>query len=595
MFIINFDYSVDYISIELNIKDSVENIVFYVFEDSTKIFIKHSDNKVIKLKKTVIAEKKVRFQFYWEKKSVKSNIRTEEISFNPGVNRRLFSTLISPTGYDKIKEEGYFSVDKVDKVEINDDIKWVTQHHNFNFTLNAWRFLNFYWGRFLKNYEFKVLKEIVSIVVQYYKYINSDKSKGNRFIWYDMAVGIRAIHITLLLHFKKFLSDEQECILNNLYQSHLEKLLDRNFLRLNNHGIWQLYGLRALLYARNDINKVALNYFDEEFNKLFDFSFNSEGVHVENSPFYHQYVANLFKAIPKEFLPSSNNKIDIIINNTDVSSWLSEYNNMFFQIGDTEGISKSSLEPNKQLEDFKIGDLKSYSKVYYKSGYFINKLFNVHGACESEFVFYNTSDSYIHKHFDSNSFILINRGIEIFSDGGKYIYDYSDLRNYFLSFDAHNTVFLKNKKTSLESLNLEKTSFQSFDKKDGSYRLTSLASYNGYMDHIREINYLPLKNLEIIDKAYNYEGDLVINFLFGVGIEIVDCSVEGFMIVQYKGRVVAKILLQKNFLDYKVCFGLEDPYKGWISKQYSVIEPTNSLQLIYPKHTNKVVTQISLY
>lgn len=595
MFIINFDYSVDYISVELNIKDYVENIIFYVFEDSTKIFIKHSDKKIIKLKKTVIAEKKVRFQFYWEKKSVKSNVRTEEISFNPGVNRRLFSTIISPTGYDKIKEEGYFSVDKAYKVEINDDIKWVTQHHNFNFTLNAWRFLNFYWGRFLKSYEFKVLKEIVSVVVQYYRYIDSDKSKGNRFIWYDMAVGIRAIHITLMLHFKNFLSDEQECILNNLYQSHLEKLLDRNFLRLNNHGIWQLYGLRALLYAKNDIDTVALNYFDEEFNKLFNFSFNSEGVHVENSPFYHQYVANLFKAIPKEFLPSSNNKIDIIINDTEVSSWLSEYNNMFFQIGDTEGISKSSLEPKKQLEDFKIGDLKSYSKVYYKSGYFINKLFNVHGVCESEFIFYNTSDSYIHKHFDSNAFILINKGIEIFSDGGKYVYDYSDLRKYFLSFEAHNTVYIKELNTSLESLNLEKTGFQSFEKKEGVYKINSLASYDDYMAHNREIIYKPTRSLEVVDRVYNNEGDLVVNFLFGTDIEVIDFSYEGFIILQNKGRAVAKMFLEKGFISCKTYFGSENPYRGWISRKYLELKPTTSLQLIYSKDIGGIITKISLF
>lgn len=595
MFIINFDYSVDYISVELKVVDSIDSIIFYVFQGNEKIFIKHSDKKIIKLRKNVIAGKKVRLQFYWKNKGVTNNKKTEEISFMPDLNRKLFSSVISSIGYSQIKEEGYLSVDKTYKVKIDNDIRWITPHHNFNFTLNAWRFLNFYWGEFLRGYEFKILQEIISIVVQYYNYVNSSKSRGNRFVWYDMAVGIRAIHITLLLNFENFLNQDQKFILENLYQSHLEKLLDRNFLRLNNHGIWQLYGLRALLYAKNDINTVALSYFEKQFNELFDFSFNSEGVHVENSPFYHQYVANLFKSIPKEFLPRSNNKISNIINDLEVASWLSDSNGSFFQIGDTEGISKSSLKTSRYSEDFKLGNLKSYSKVYYESGYFINKLCDIDGSCESEFIFYNTSSSHIHKHFDSNAFILINKGVEIFSDGGKYVYDYSDLRNYFLSFNAHNTVFLKNSKTSLESLNLKKTGFKRFDKIDQGYRLTSLASYDEYMDHIREIKYLPLKSLEIIDKAYNIEEDLIVNFIFGADVEIIDFSSQDFMVVQYKGKVVAKILLQGGFIDCRVCFGSESPYEGWISKKYLELQPAFSLQLLYAMNTKEVTTNIILF
>ncbi len=157
MFIINFDYDDDHISIELNIKNSVENIIFYVFQGNNKVFIEYTDKKTIELKKAVIAGRKVRFQFYWQYKGVKRSVQTEEISFNLDFNKRLFSSIISTTGYNKVKEKGYFSVDGSHKVEISNDIKWVTEHHNFNFTLNAWRFLNFYWGEFFANYEFEVL------------------------------------------------------------------------------------------------------------------------------------------------------------------------------------------------------------------------------------------------------------------------------------------------------------------------------------------------------------------------------------------------------------------------------------------------------
>ncbi len=595
MFKYNFDYSADYISVELNVVNDIDNIIFYILEDDKKILIKHIKTTSIKIKKSIISAKKVKFQFYWRDNGTVKNIKSEFIAYKQDIHKRLFSSIISTTGYKNLKEEGYFSVDKNFQVEVNDDITWVTKHHNFNFTLNAWRFLNFYWGEFLTNYKFKVLQEIISIIVQYYKYLNSDKSRGNRFTWYDMAVGIRAIHIALILHFKCFLNQEQNLVLEKFYQLHLEKLLDKNFLRINNHGIWQLYGLRALLYAKNDTDTVALSYFDEQFTNLFDFSFNSEGVHVENSPFYHQYVVNLFKAIPKEFLPNSKSKIDNIINDMEVPFWLSDSSNNFFQIGDTESVSKSSIKINRQVEDFKIDSLKSYSKVYYKSGYFINKIYNIDSICESEFIFYNTSDSLIHKHYDSNAFILMNKGVEIFSDGGKYIYDYSDLRKYFLSFEAHNTVYVKDLETSLENLNLQETGFKSFNKKEGVYKLTSLASYDNYMNHYRNIIYKPTKSLEVVDRIYNNEGNIVVNFLFGTDIEAIDFSCEGFIVLQYKGRAVAKMYLQKNLISCKTYFGSENPYRGWISKKYLELKPTFSLQLIYSKDISEIITKISLF
>ncbi len=590
---IDFGYSIDSIGVDIKLTSDSE-VNFYVLHKNKKIYIKYLKGRHVVIPKNIVENKKVFFQIYWKDKSTSKQFKSELIIYNE-IDKSLYSGIIGSNDYESIKNNGYISVDGKMSLKIDENIKWHTGNRNFDFNVNALRFLSSYWKRFFDKFEVYVLEEIISILTTYYNHMNSKESKSNRFIWYDMAVGIRALHISLALNFRSIISDEQTKVLEGLYNSHLNKLLEEKFFTLNNHGIWQIYGLRILLYVKNDTDKNSLDYCNKRFSELVDFSFNNEGIHTENSPFYHQYVIDLFRKVPRKFLRENKKISSIISDSIKFSAWLSDSNLHFFQIGDTEGYSRYSLMLDNIDIDFEINESKSISKIFFDSGYFTTKLYDKYDKCISELIFYNTSGSISHKHLDGNSFILIHNGIELFTDAGKYTYDHNKLRKYFLSFDAHNTVHLKDFEISLESLNLQKTGFQSFNKKQGVYKLNSLVSYDKYMEHEREITFKPTRSLEVVDRIYNNEGSLVVNFLFGTDIEVIDLSYEGFIILEYKGRVVAKMSIQKDFISCKTHFGSEDPYKGWVSKQYSILKPTNSLQLVYSRNTNKVITQIVLF
>lgn len=593
---INFHHSENELSIDLNLSAGLQNKVLYILHEGNEVFFKYIDGNRVVVPKNIIQNKKVYFKAYWKEKGESHSFESNLIAFTE-VDKRIYHAIISKKKrYYEIKENGYSSIDNVKNVVINENINWQNGHRNFDFNLNAWRFLAPYWGEFLENYDKDVLEEIITIILSYHRHMLSSKSKANKFIWYDMAAGIRALHISLALNFRLLLSEHSVRILEDLHESHIQKLLDENFFSLNNHGIWQIYGLRTLIYVNNDSDSdsEALAYCNRKFSELINTSFNSEGVHTENSPFYHQYVTKLFRVIPTQLFADNEKLASIITDSTNFSAWLADANQQFFQIGDTESSSKNKLRLNNYTSDFNIKQIKTYSKIFFDSGYFVAKSFDEKGICKSEFVFYNTSNSIVHKHLDGNSFILRCNDLELFADAGKYTYDYGEFKKYFRSLNAHNCVYPENNNILLSELNLEETSFTSF-KIDGCYQISSKVSYSDYFEHIRNLAYYPNTKIVIEDEIKNKsESNNVLNFLFGIDIDVQDCGSEGHLLLGYKGIVIAKLAIPKDFISYRIHFGSKSPYKGWVSKKYSTSEAVFGIEIIYPNEIRKLKTEITL-
>lgn len=591
---INFYYSVNELSVDLNLPIDSKDKVFYILHEGNKVFVKHPNKNRIIIPKSNIENKKVYFQVYWKQEDESYSFKSNLIAFVE-VDKRIYHAIISKKNkYYEIKESGYSSIDNIKSTVIDENINWRTGHRNFDFNINAWRFLAPYWGKFLESYDKYILDEIIAVISSYYDHMLSNKSKSNKFIWYDMAAGIRALHISLALNFKPFLSENSIKILEDLYSSHLGKLLDEEFFSLNNHGIWQIYGLRTLIYVNNDLDSEALTYCNRKFSELIDASFNDEGIHTENSPFYHQYVTKLFKVVPTQLFSDSEKLTAIISDSTHFSAWLADANQQFFQIGDTESSSKIKLLLSKYTPDFEDEQTKTYSKIFFNSGYFVAKSFNDKSLCQSELVFYNTSDSIVHKHLDGNSFIFRCNNVELFADAGKHTYDYGDFKKYFRSFNAHNCIYPENNDILLSELNLDRTGFTSFEV-NGCYQISSKVSYGDYFEHVRKLSYYPNSKIIIEDEIQNKkESNNVLNFLFGIDIDIQDCCNDGYLLLGYKGVVMAKLTMPKDFISYKIHFGSKGPYKGWVSKKYSTSEAVFGIEIVYPNKIRKLKTEIVL-
>lgn len=590
MITIDFDYSDKFIKVRLN-NIGVKNIIFYVLCGGKKIYIKHLDKNHILLNKSLILNKRVRFQFYYRENNVLNNVVTDDIIYNL-IDKTIFSLVIGADDYHELKRNGYFSVDKTISIILNNKINWVTPHHNFNFNLNSLRFLSSYWREFTKSYNQHVLDEIYGFISQYYHFMNSGIS--GRFINYDMALGIRALHISLLYIFKDFLTQNQQEILEEMYSSHLKLMLNPNLFKLNNHGVWLIYGLRVLVFIKKDINTEALKYCQTKFSRLLNFSFNKESISVENSPFYHQYNLDLYNRIPVVLFPSSTNFKKILVEGRNAVRWMIDKNGSYYQIGDTEGKGRflldfKNVKPIEQSSEYNV-----FSKLFNLSGYFFVKTTTENYEVNSELVFYNTADTTIHKHVDSNSFLFFYEGIEVFADAGKYAYEYTDFREYFVSSYGHNTLFLEKEEFSLSDINLDTSGFINNYRDSSTFSITSNVEYINKLKHQRKLSYKILKSIDIFDTVENFtDSDIVLNFIFGENIELI--NFDEFLFIQYKGRMIGKIILDCKFDTYTINYGSTEPYRGWISKSYKNAKPTVSLELVFPKDIKEIKTKILFF
>lgn len=192
-----------------------------------------------------------------------------------------------------------------------------------------------------------------------------------------------------------------------------------------------------------------------------EFAFTSEGVHVENSPAYHQSMlrrliehSNMFECLDiKDIFPID----DLIEGGLNFLSWIVRPDGTLPLIGDTEHTAISPMITNMEydmggslirfIEGRRTDGLTDNNhRVFTKSGWAIirdsideNVAFDqsLHLVLKSGFL------STYHRHDDDTHFVLFAQGSEWLIDGGMYNYQEKDPKRVFVrSAQSHNLVVL---------------------------------------------------------------------------------------------------------------------------------------------------------
>lgn len=554
--------------------------IFYILDGNKKIVTKYVGVNYLAVDLRDLCGKKLTFQCYYYVEGSKVKEQIDNFYYKNIPYVRGYVTY----NYLLLKNNGYQSVDKKTSIDI-DNISWVlTKDHNFNFNVHSLRFLSDFWGEYLKTYNLKYIFEAISIFKDFWCFIN--KNKINNFKTYDMALGIRSLHIYFLYQFVDVLDSSSRKFLEEVYDFHFNELSFGKGISKNNHGIWQLYGLRMLLLLKGDNNVEILKYCNIELKKLFDFSFNEEYIHVENSPFYHYYVVNLFSILP-EILFDLKGLDKIVLNKKGFLYWFTDKNGCFYQIGDSHSqVNKVPFHSNFVNEFVNInGDFRSI--FYKKSGYFVCK-----DKLEDNSLFVScTSDTLIHKHVDNLSFTLWHQGKELISDGGVYSYNYSEIRDYCVSDKAHNVLSLKNRVFNINDIVLEDSGFLDLKLVDDKYVLMGKSSFKDFA-YYREIIYNPLNKISIKDSIIKKGSDdkPTFNLNFSDKVELIYYN--GKFLVQIDGRIFAIISSVDPFETYEIFKGNTNPLRGWVSKRYNEIKEAFSLELVFSDDTSEVQIDI---
>lgn len=268
---------------------------------------------------------------------------------------------------------------------------------------------------------------------------------AGKLLWHDHATGLRTLRLAKFYVIGKlcgFLSKDDMNELREVILSHLKILSDNSFYSKNtNHGFDQsvsAYATCLLLSDNKDLDSRLAAIFSERIVKELEFAFTDEGVHVENSPSYQNYMLGKEKVLDRLAM----------IGDTKVQSYKTK---VFGKAKEYLGaITKlDGLLPTIGDTDAKDAGIKWLGEGvihhdYSASGYYIYKRKeekNVYLAIK------NCHHSKYHRHDDNGSFYLEIQGVVVFGDGGLGYYKEKDpLRKFLRSVYAHNVVFSKNGK-----------------------------------------------------------------------------------------------------------------------------------------------------
>nr|WP_255620741.1 heparinase II/III family protein [Salinicoccus sp. RF5] len=274
----------------------------------------------------------------------------------------------------------------------------------------------------------RYLNKTQEIIESWIKYEEGKPSE--KMLWYDHPTANRIQTIIhFLYHAKQQGLSIQEDKYYRIMQRHAEVLSDDKNYNNNNHGLMMD---RSLMILGNVLDDKYL--FTKGFYRAIDtfwFSFSHQGIHLENSPEYHNMVVSMYEGI-EEYLNEKGKTLGK--NVTGYLKLAKDYPNALLKpdgrmpsIGDS---GKGIVRKNKVYKN--IYDVEAGIAVLQNKD---PKPFYVSFVCGYS--------SAVHKHKDDLSITTNYNGKEFFVDPGKFNYSKSKERTYVVSKAAHSSFHLK--------------------------------------------------------------------------------------------------------------------------------------------------------
>lgn len=316
---------------------------------------------------------------------------------------------------------------------------------NLQFHLHAWRMLDPYLNGIAKGINASGYYDVVEATIADWVETNLTGQPG-RFTWYDMATGIRASKIAFLQRAAANMGRSGLMFdgVATLISEHFVHLMNLRELNKGNHGLFQLWGLKSLASAFPDHpqSQAATAYAIRRMTDLIGRQFGAHGIHTEHSPEYHFFalssVSNILDA-PDWKISEMAFTRSLLEKGATANPWLADPKGYTVAIGDSEekfrtvdALGSMVNWPHKK---------QSTTLAAVLDGYGVIKSPPEIPLEESSYLFMNASrHSKAHKHSDCLSFVWQEGGSPILIDSGKYGYQQNELRDYFTSCHAHNTV-----------------------------------------------------------------------------------------------------------------------------------------------------------
>lgn len=389
------------------------------------------------------------------------------------------------------------------------------------------------------------------------------------YAWYDMSVGFRALVLAFFWNRLVFnninITENDKNLLEKIVQKHIKHLSNESVFSLNNHGIFQIQGLMALLQL-SGIEKYQseYNYCLDKMAELISTQYDQRGIHLEHSPHYHFYALSAFKNIVKSgwYIEKPIIK-ELVVKAESAKKWLVDPYNRPACIGDSI-LTVQKIE--KDTNDCALG-IKTNSgwlSDFKESGYQIFRSdWNTNPDKATYLFFMGMYHAKSHKHRDCLSFEWFDNGGKIICDSGKYGYVSDKYRNYFLSNRAHNTV-------EIEGFDILKTSpygscINSAREENGKIYFEGALIYPA-IEFKRELILYPGKWL-IVKDVFSFKRKRNITQWFHLSKDYIleNSSNNRLVFNNSRGTLILNSL--DNDCNTNIYYGDEDNLQGFISEK----------------------------
>jgi hypothetical protein len=488
---------------------------------------------------------------------------------------------------ERQKSEGFQFRADTPPWALNMPIDWATNEYangNWNIQLHFWRMMDPYISEWYWTGDHSLLEEAFCFARDWWR-AHSDGTRL-RHSWYDMAVGIRALRLALLLEQHRLgrieLNEDDRNALHDMVDAHATELQDLSTLALTNHGIFQAFGLRVLAEVASDRPSLA-NAVESASNHLehvIGHLFTPEGIQKEHSPGYHLFVTKIVNTLRLlHWFPNLHGKEAVLRRAHANREWMFFPDGKVSRSGDTSNIAdRKATTPPRLIEGSiskEVGGRPIEVSDFASSGWSVARAWTSDNKRIDGMIFM-TAMQYgsVHKHADDLSFQLFDRGRPILVDSGNYAFSPTNaMRFYVMSAAAHNTVDLLDRSLERTQTRHYGSGLHPIVVDESAVVLSGEVRGRGKMfDHSRSLRWVPGRSLEIRDRVRRITSESTLVSRLHFAADLVIGRYETFLTIVGAEGFVAK-LTPPRAASFRVIRGQENPPLGWVTVEYGKMEP----------------------
>jgi Heparinase II/III-like protein/Heparinase II/III N-terminus len=508
-------------------------------------------------------------------------------------------------GYAEQARAGFRPRRDLPSIRLEQPVDWSMdpfQDRNWSFQLQAWRMLDPIWQEWY-GVDWNRLKAEIMPWVEDWHAFHVVRKKNSPFSWYDMSTGLRAQHLALIVHLHRQglmrLLDGELAFVRDLSELHVATLMSPGFVAMNNHGLFQLRGLRLLgiVWVGEEFVKAERSYSSLMMTRLLARQFDSYGMHVENSPDYHGLVYRKFAEIRPELFPGIKVKLERTMKRAkEILPWFTFPDLTIACIGDSAGRSEKLSIRAKPDYVIPQADGDIWVRDLSRSGYaIVRSSADVPVERASMLVVKAQALSETHAHADHLGLLLYHAGHHLFADSGKYTYNHGQWRDYFVSDRAHNVVGLAGTEFGPQHTTTSGPGLNHVLISDDTVMIEGEISRREFFHHERRILYRLGRSLHVRDQICARPGDAPIAYWHmaaGVDVERVAGGLEIFA----NGTKLARITVNDPAIKPRLVRGQVGPkIQGWLSPAYGVKVEAAVVELRAPPDCEVIETIVELY